>query len=220
MPLLHECRGLSQVPGGSSPLLWPTGPSGIHTALQSFKALTVTIWLPMAWEVGECYCSLKIQDQNLQNQKPIYNEECPNLGLSNGTTLQRTNTENSKKNIPRKGILRPQSQFPNSCVCERFIYSHDQSAYSVARKYMDRFWEYINSSQHRHMNVEIGTEAAQFPEKEYINGIFFAVCSSNMVYITRANWYACRRQDYAQKCRALADYSVMGPGRLSDCRQR
>ncbi len=26
-----------------------------------------------------------------------------------------------------------------------------------------------------HMNAEIGTEAAQFPEKEYINGIFVAV---------------------------------------------
>jgi hypothetical protein len=25
------------------------------------------------------------------------------------------------------------------------------------------------------MNVEIGTEAAQYPEKEYINGIFVAV---------------------------------------------
>jgi hypothetical protein len=26
------------------------------------------------------------------------------------------------------------------------------------------------------MNVEIGTEAVQFPEKEYINVIFVAVC--------------------------------------------
>jgi hypothetical protein len=25
-------------------------------------------------------------------------------------------------NIPRKGIARPQSQFPHSSVCERFIY--------------------------------------------------------------------------------------------------
>jgi hypothetical protein len=25
------------------------------------------------------------------------------------------------------------------------------------------------------MNVEVGTEAAQFPEKEYLNGIFVAV---------------------------------------------
>jgi hypothetical protein len=33
-------------------------------------------------------------------------------------------------------------------------------------------------SAHRHMNVEIGTVAVQFPEKEYINGIFLAVCNA------------------------------------------
>jgi hypothetical protein len=32
---------------------------------------------------------------------------------------------------------------------------------------------------HIHMNVEIGTEDAQFPEKEYINGIFVAVFPLN-----------------------------------------
>jgi hypothetical protein len=35
---------------------------------------------------------------------------------------------------------------------------------------VDRSWEYINRS-----HVEIGAEAAQFPEKEYINGIAVAV---------------------------------------------
>ncbi len=33
--------------------------------------------------------------------------------------------------ITRKGIARTQSQFPHSFVCQRFIYSHDQSAYSA-----------------------------------------------------------------------------------------
>jgi hypothetical protein len=32
------------------------------------------------------------------------------------------------------------------------------------------------------MNVEIGTEAAQFPEKEYINGIFLEVYGARMIF--------------------------------------
>ncbi len=34
--------------------------------------------------------------------------------------------------IPFLVILRPQSQFPHSCVCERFIYSQDLSTYFPA----------------------------------------------------------------------------------------
>ncbi len=36
------------------------------------------------------------------------------------------------KCIPFLGIARPQSQFPHSCVCERFTYSHDRSTYFPA----------------------------------------------------------------------------------------
>jgi hypothetical protein len=35
-------------------------------------------------------------------------------------------------NIPRKGIAQPQSQYPHSCICERLIYSLDQSINSDA----------------------------------------------------------------------------------------
>ncbi len=61
-------------------------------------------------------------------------------------TLQRHNTENSKQIFPEKELrcLSPNFQIT---VCERFIYSQDQSAYCAAGKYKDRFWEYINRSQ-------------------------------------------------------------------------
>ncbi len=36
--------------------------------------------------------------------------------------------------IPNKGTVRPQYQFPHSCVFERFIYSQDQSTYFLQQK--------------------------------------------------------------------------------------
>ncbi len=44
------------------------------------------------------------------------------------TCTARTKYRKFKTNIHRKGIVQPQSQLPRSCVCERFIYSHDLSA--------------------------------------------------------------------------------------------
>ncbi len=52
--------------------------------------------------------------------------------------ISKTQYRKFETNISRTGIARPQSQFPHSCVCERFIYSND---------HLDRSWEYKNRSQ-------------------------------------------------------------------------
>jgi hypothetical protein len=67
--------------------------------------------------------------------------------LANHSNSTKTQYRKFETNIPRKGIALPQSQFPQSCVCERFIYSQDRSAYSAAGKNVDPSWEYINRSQ-------------------------------------------------------------------------
>jgi hypothetical protein len=125
--------------------------------------------------------------------------------------------------VPRKGITRPQSQFPLSYVCEQFMYIprigphiflqqntlQRQNTEILKQIFPEKEYRglspnfHIHASvcdlyiptiglpflleeicrpllgvykiAHRYMNVEIGAEAALFPEKEYINGIFLAV---------------------------------------------
>ncbi len=49
------------------------------------------------------------------------------------------------------------------------------------------------------MNVEIETEAAQFPEKEYINGIFLAVCvrkePRNLILLLRVHRHSWKEKN-------------------------
>ncbi len=60
----------------------------------------------------------------------------------------KTKYQNFETNIPRKGILGPQSQFPHSCVCERFIHIFPRSVSLFCwRKYVYWSWDYINRSQ-------------------------------------------------------------------------
>ncbi len=56
--------------------------------------------------------------------------------------------------IPRKETVRPRSRL-HSCICERFIYSQNLSAYLAAAKIGRPILEYIT---HRYMIVEIGRE--------------------------------------------------------------
>jgi hypothetical protein len=65
------------------------------------------------------YCTAKKQYRKFEIKIPRKGIDIPRKGID----------------IPRKGIARPQSQIPHSCVCDRFIYSHDRSTYSAAGKY-------------------------------------------------------------------------------------
>ncbi len=71
-----------------------------------------------------------------------------------------------KTNIPKNETALSHSQSLHSCICERFIYSHRQSASSMQQ---NRRTNNGNVSiAHRYMNVEILNEATRF----YWNTVF------------------------------------------------
>ncbi len=85
-------------------------------------------------------------------------------------TLQRTNTENSKQIFPEKELRGHSPNFHfHVSVSDLYISTIDLPIL------LQEMCGSILGIAHRHMNVKISTEDAQFPEKEHINRIFVAL---------------------------------------------
>ncbi len=97
----------------------------------------------------------------------------------------KTQYRKFETNIPRKGIARPQSQFPQICLWAIYIIPRSICLF-CRRKYVDRSREYVNRSQtHECGNWEWGRE---IPRKGIHKWDFR--CSAWPVYVVYIKRYA------------------------------
>jgi hypothetical protein len=156
--------------------------SNYRTAV-SCATFTLERWLStglIRWEslpVGGSLPSCAIKHLNIVQKLKQQDTVIPKFFLKQ----IHCNTENLLKQIfPKKEFLGHQSQYPHSCVCERlyiptidlFILLQEICGLilgiykSLTDTWMWKLWLRLHNSQ------------KQFPEKEYINGIFVAVQSN------------------------------------------
>ncbi len=88
--------------------------------------------------------------------------------------LQRTNTENWKQIFSEKE-LRSHSPNFHIHVSERYLYIPTIDLPILLQEICGPILGIYTRKSLTHRSVEIGTEGAQFPDKEYMNGIFVAV---------------------------------------------